>query len=163
MLTLIAIRGPSGSGKSTVAARLFAATDRPTAVVDLDHYRFMFRNHPPGVSRIEYTLAGQAIESSLDAGFNVIFDGNFRLLDDGELPLPLFSYPDAESYAFYLQVGLEETLRRHAGRVDQRIDAARMRALYEFAQPLGHARETVIPEGATLEETLATIRRVTGV
>lgn len=108
-------------------------------------------------------MAGQAIKSSLDAGFNVIFDGNFRLLDDGQLPLPLFSYPGAESYAFYLQVSLEETLRRHAGRVDQRIDTDRMRGLYPFAQPLGHARETVIPEGAMLEDTLATIRRVTGI
>lgn len=162
MPKLVAIRGPSGAGKSTVATRLFREATRPVALVDLDHYRHMFRNSASDV-RLEYDIATAAIEIAIGAGFDVIFDANFRLLDGGKLPLPLFSFPGATTFAFYLDVSLPETLRRHAGRSDQRLTVEEMRQLYRFAQPLGAYPETVIPEGSSLDETVSTIRRVAGI
>lgn len=45
---LIILRGPSGSGKSTVAKMLFDGAVRRTALIEQDHYRFIFK--PPGVA-----------------------------------------------------------------------------------------------------------------
>lgn len=157
---LVVIRGPSGAGKSTVAARLFLEATRPTALVDLDYCRQMFRNRASDEVMVEYDVAKAAIEISIEQGFNVIFDGNFRLRDGGRLPLPLFSFPGATTFVFYLDVSLPETLRRHVNRNDQRLTVEGMKRLYRFAQPLGAYPETVIPEGSSLDETLSTIRRV---
>lgn len=163
MPKLVAIRGPSGAGKSTVAARLFREATRPIALVDLDHYRHMFRNSASDDVRLEYDMATAAIEIAIGAGFDVIFDANFRLLDAGKLPLPLFSFPGATTFAFYLDVSLPETLRRHAGRNDRRLTIDEMKRLYAFAQPLAVYPETVIPESSSLDESVATIRRIAGI
>ena len=35
-----------------------------------------------------------------------------------------------------------------------------MRALYEFATPLGHASESIVPEHFSIDEAVAHIRRI---
>ena len=123
----------------------------------------MFRNQPSDGLRVEYDVARAAIEISIERGFDVIFDGNFRALDGGNLPLPLFSFRGATTCAFYLDVSLAETLRRHARRSERRLTVDEMKALYPYARPLEGYPETVIRESSSLDETVRTIRRIAGV
>jgi predicted kinase len=162
MPKLIVVRGPSGAGKSAVAQQLFAGAKGPVALIELDHYRFMIRNQPAG-ARLEYRLAESAIRIAMTGGFDVIFEGNFRGTANGNLPLPLLSFEHTAVHAFYLDVSLAETLRRHATREDQRITAERMKELYAYAQPLPVLAETMIPEDSTLGEAVAIIRRISGI
>ena len=162
MPKLIVLRGPSGAGKSTVANRLFEMVDTPIALVDLDHYRFTVRNHPPE-TRAEYRMAEAAIRSALDLRLDVIFEGNFRTLPDGSPPLSLLGFADAEVFAFYLDISLEETLRRHEIRSDRRITADRMVELYPAAQPIESLAEVRIGEGVSIEAAARTIREISGV
>jgi guanylate kinase len=158
--TLVVIRGPSGAGKSTVAQSLFAEVSTPVALLDLDHYRFMFRNAPGSTERPEYAAAGAAIQAALGLGFDVIFEGNFRVAENGALPLQLFDLPGAQTFAFYLEASLDETLQRHEGRADQRMTTERMRELYDFCRPLDQYPEVIIPQHSTIQQTVATIRQL---
>ena len=151
MPKLIVIRGPSGAGKSTIAQRLFEMAATPIALVDLDHYR------------AEYRMAEAAIRSALDLRLDVIFEGNFRTLPDGSLPLSLLGFADAEVFAFYMDVSLSETLRRHEFRSDRRITADRMVELYPAAQPIESLAEVRIGEGVSIEAAVRTIREISGV
>ena len=163
MSKLIIIRGPCGAGKSTVAKALMEQASRPTALVDLDYYRFIFVNPPPEDHNLEYKMAECNILIGLEQGFDVIFEGNFRADSNDPMLERLFKTHPKENYLFYLEASLDETLRRHQNREDRRISADKMRELYEYATPIGHARETVIPETSSLEETIKLIQKTVGI
>jgi len=162
MPKLIVIRGPAGAGKSTVARKLFEEVGGPIALVDLDYFRFMLRNQLSEDTRGEYRLAESCIEIALGHAFDVIFEGNFRALAGGELPVPLLGFDGATVHAFYMDVSLPETLRRHTMRADQRITAERMVDLYPAARPIDVLAEVVLHESLSVEQSVQTIRGVTG-
>jgi hypothetical protein len=129
------------------------------ALVDLDHYRFSVRNPSKG---LEYELAGAAIRTALSLDTDVIFEGNFRESPELELWLPLHQLGAAEVYCFFMEVSLDETLRRHATRADRRITAERMLELYEYARPIASLEERLLDETLTVEEAVAVIQKTTG-
>jgi adenylate kinase family enzyme len=154
----VIIRGPCGAGKSTVARRLFEQVTRPTALVERDRYMFMFRA-PGGTHVPDKELIELDILKCFERGFDVIFEGNFRPGTHRDLLERLFSQHPDDNYVFYLDVSLEETLRRHGTR-ERIISEPEMRALYEYAVPLGHASESIVPEHFSIEEAVAHIRRI---
>jgi hypothetical protein len=161
MPRLIVIRGPSGAGKSTVARQLFEAVGTPVALIDLDYFRFAARNASDD-ARIEYRLAEAAIGVALGQHFDVIFEGNFRPLPDGGLPLRLLDFASTAVFAFYLDVSLEESLDRHAGRSDGRITAQRMVELYPAARPIEALNEVALAEAMTVDDKVKAIRTASG-
>lgn len=163
MTKLIIIRGPSGAGKSTVAKALMGLTTRPTVLVDLDYYRFGYVNSPNNEHQIEYVLSGNDVISSLKLGFDVIFDGNFTAASRMNFLKRLFAEHPDENYLFYLEASLEETLKRHNTKINSRIDTDKMKEVYQFASPVGHKDEVVIPEDSSVDETVQLIRDTTGI
>src|SRR5579859_8160089 len=113
MAKLIIIRGPSGVGKSTVARASMRRTERPTVLVDLDHYRFSFVNPPNYDHDLEYEMSGSNVLIGLRLGFDVIFDGNFTATANDPFLKKLFDIHAEENYIFYLDATLKETLKRH--------------------------------------------------
>lgn len=163
MSKLIIIRGPSGVGKSTVAEALMERANRPTVLVDLDHYRFSFVNPPKTDHDLEYEMSASDVLIGLRLGFDVIFDGNFTAnADDPFLEKLLAAHPE-DNYLFYLDATLHETLMRHETKANPRIDTGKMKEVYKYASPTGDQREVVIPEDSTLEQTVADIRRIAGI
>ena len=156
----VIIRGPCGAGKSTVAQRLFERVTRPTALVERDRYMFMFRA-AGDVPVPDKDLIELDILKCFERGFDVIFEGNFRPDTHRDLLERLFSQHPDDNHVFYLDVSFEETLRRHGTR-QQNISEAEMRALYEFATPLGNASESIVPEHLSIDEVVADIRRMAG-
>ena len=127
MAKLIIIRGPSGAGKSTVAKALMMRTTRSTVLVDLDHYRFSFVNPPNRDHNLEYEMSGSDVLIGLELGFDVIFDGNFTATAHDPFLEKLLSAHPEESYIFYLDATLSETLRRHGTKSNPRISADKMK------------------------------------
>jgi adenylate kinase family enzyme len=157
MSKLIIIRGPSGAGKSTVAKALFEKATRPTALLGRDHYMFMFKASGD-VDVPDKELIQQNILTCLDRGFDVIFEGNFRMSSHQPMLERLFKAHPNENYVFYLDVSLEETLRRHEGR-EQIISADKLKELYEFATPMNHSHEVIIPGHTTAKDTVKLIQQ----
>lgn len=96
--------------------------------------------------------------AALSAG-DVLFEGNFRPDTHAALLARLFALDDVDVHAFYLDVSLAETIRRHATR-RQIITVEKMTELHPIAVPLGVPGEVVIPETATIEEAVGAIRAV---
>lgn len=159
MSKLIIIRGPSGSGKSTVAKTLMERVTKPTALIERDYYMFMFKPD----SRVDVPdkeLIESNILSCLKYGFDVIFEGNFKITTHQQLLDNLFKAHPNDNYVFYIDAGLEETLRRHNMRPEKIITENKMKELYSFAVPMKHSSETIVPENSSLEETVSLIRKI---
>jgi len=158
MAKLVVIRGPSGAGKSTIARGVAAATARPMAVVDRDQYMLMFNRWPDAPDQ---ELLRLVILFCLERDIDVVFEGNFKVETHSGLLDQLFASHPEDNHVFYLDVSLEETLRRHGGR-RERISAAKMRELYPFTTPLNDPREHVIPETASTDEAVRIVLEVAG-
>lgn len=161
---LIIIRGPSGSGKSTVANELFKRTKRPTLLVSEDTIRKMFSDHTKAGHLPGRHLALKAVSTGLKDGYDVIYHGILRVNDGEELLDELLGIHPGSTYFFYLDVGLEETLKRHLSRPKQHeFSVEAMKKWWNFSSPTGSASETIITEQSSLEDTIAVIRKVTGI
>lgn len=143
MSKLIIIRGPSGAGKSTVAKALFERVTRPTVLIERDYYMFMFKT-PNGIAVPDKELIENDILTCLKHGFDVIFEGNFKVTTHNQMLEKLFNSHQKDNYVFYLDVSLEETLKRHNSR-KQIISENEMKNLYGHATPMNHSTETIIP------------------
>ena len=73
----------------------------------------------------------------------------------------IFKCHPAENYMFYLDVSLEETMRRHETRIvsGPAFDAEKMKSWYAMAHRSNHRLERIIPENSSLEESLDFIIR----
>ena len=156
---LVIIRGPSGAGKTTVARALVETCARPTALVERDQYMLMF--NAAGRFRIDQAIIELVVERCLAGGFNVVFEGNFKPDTHEGMLSRLFDVHPAENYVFYMDVSLEETVRRHDTRPNM-ITVEKMRELYPYARPLGHPDEVIVPETLSSAGVVALIMEVAG-
>lgn len=161
---LIIIRGPSGSGKSTVANKLFKQSVRPTLLVSEDTIRKMFNDHKKTGHLTSRQLAIQAVLTGLQNGYDVIYHGILRINNDNghRFDELLEVHPD-ENYLFYLDVSLDETIRRHGMRSKQHeFDAESMKKWWDFSSPTNFDSETIIAESSSVDDTVSIINKVTG-
>lgn len=158
MSKLIIIRGPSGAGKSTIAKELMAKVTKPTALIERDYYMFMFKPDDGNVV-LDKELIENNILACLKHGFDVIFEGNFKIDTHKKLLDRLFEAHPDNNYIFYLEASLPETLRRHELRSEKIISKEKMEELYNYATPMNHQNEIVIPQSSSQEETVELIRK----
>lgn len=159
---LIVVRGPSGAGKSTVARRLFERAVRRICLIEQDHYRFIFRPAGGGSlpnSATIHRMIEHNVMAALTDGYDVILEGilsqrSYELVVDR-----LFSGGVSENHLYSFDVGIEETLRRHRTRVtpDTGFTEDDMREWYPHAHPWGHELERLIPESASIDDTVTRI------
>jgi predicted kinase len=155
---LIVLRGNSGAGKSTVARALRDAYGRGVAWVSQDLIRRIILKEAdrPGAANIG--LIDQIARYSLDHGYHVVLDGIFYA-DRYERMLAALNRDHVGiSRFYYLDVSMDETLRRHATR-PQAADFGPddMRQWHRPGDFLSLIREHVIPETSTLPETISLI------
>jgi 2-phosphoglycerate kinase len=113
---LIVIRGNSGSGKTTLAGQLQRELGRGTANISQDYLRrVVLREHEvPGGDNIG--LIASTVRYCLGIGYHVILEGILLADHYGPMLRELLGEHRGRQYVFYLDVSLEETLRRHEGR-----------------------------------------------
>jgi len=159
---LIVLRGNSGAGKSTVATGLREAYGRGLAWVSQDLIRriILKERDRPGAPNIG--LIDQVARYSLDHGYHVVLDGIFYA-DRYELMLAALNRDHCGvSRFYYLDVSMDETLRRHATRPQAaEFGPDDMRQWHRPKDLLSSVSEQVIPETSTLQQTISTILRET--
>lgn len=155
---LIVLRGNSGAGKTTVAAGLREAYGRGLAWVSQDLIRriILKERDRPGAPNIG--LIDQVARYSLNHGYHVVLDGIFYADRYGLMLAALNHDHCGVSRFYYLDVSMDESLRRHATR-PQAADFGPddMRQWHRAGDLLSTVREQVVPEASTLQQTISTI------
>ena len=159
----IIIRGPSGAGKSTVAQRLFDGTTYQTALIQQDHYRFIFRPSGGG-SKTNAAVIHKMIEhnciSALEAGYDVILEGILSVRAYEAVLDRVIMAHSGPSYMFYFNVSFEETARRHKAREHlSDFSVGDMRDWYDASHRSDHQLEQIIDESFSEEEAVLFIQK----
>lgn len=160
---LILIRGNSGSGKTTLARELQLAMGRGTANVGQDHFRrIVLREHDlPDADNIG--LIAQTARHCLAIGYHVIVEGILCSEHYRSMLCELVEGHPGPSHAFYLDIGLDESLRRHVHRpLAAEVERERLREWYRARDVLGVAGEVVLDANQTAQATLAAMRKHVG-
>lgn len=155
---LVILRGNSGSGKTTLAKRLQLTLGRGTANIGQDHFRrVVLREHDVrGGDNIEFIAS--SVRFCLRIGYHVILEGILIADHYGDMLRELIAGHVGASHVFYLDVPLEETLRRHQRRpMSIEVPPDRLREWYIPRDVLGVTGEVVIDGMRDLDTTLAAI------
>jgi predicted kinase len=155
---LIVLRGNSGSGKSAVARTLRDVYGRGLAWVaqDLIRRTILRERDMPGGANIG--LIDQVSRYCLDNGYHVVIDGILYADRYEQMLAALHRDHRGRSCFYYLDVSLEETIRRHATRPQAAsFGADKMRDWYRARDLLAAVPERVIPEASSLTETVGAI------
>jgi predicted kinase len=160
---LVVIRGNSGSGKTSVARALRSRYERGCALVEQDYLRRIVlkeRDKPGGLAP---TLIGHTARLALSHGYHVILEGILVTARYRPMIEDLVAGHRGETHLFYLDVPLEETLRRHATRPQAtQFTTADMRAWYLPDDRLGIEGERVLRTTASLDDTIDLIAAIAG-
>jgi hypothetical protein len=116
-----------------------------------------------GPTRLAPALIAQTVRFALDHHRHVVLEGILAAARYRDTITDLVRSHRGQSHVFYLDVSLDESLRRHATR-PQAADftGAEMRSWYLPGDVLGLDGERVVPESSTLEQAVAYILRVSG-
>jgi predicted kinase len=160
---LIVLRGNSGSGKSSAAQGIRRAYGYGVAWVEQDYVRRIVLNElePPEADNIE--MIEVIARTALQQGFHTVLDGIFHTVWYGEMLARLARDHQGSAYFYYLDIPLEETVRRHATRDKATaFSAEEMSAWYRERDLLDQPRETIIDHTSSLEATVDRILADTG-
>lgn len=140
-----------------------AAYGRGLAVVGQDNVRreiLRERDVPGGVN---IGLIDTIARYSLTQGYHVVLEGILNAGRYGPMLQALRRDHPSNSAFFYLDVSIEETLRRHQTRpLRAQVTSEQMREWYRHLDLLPGAYETVIPEDSPLEATALRVLRESG-
>jgi predicted kinase len=154
---LIVLRGNSGTGKSSVAAGIRDRYGRGIALVGQDNLRRTILRERDVSGGANIGLLDLVARFALGRGFHVIVEGILRAAHYG--PMLEALHRDHQSVAgfYYLDVPLEETVRRHASRPQAaEFGEAEMRTWY------CGGIEQVIPAASSLEDTVRLVMHDAG-
>lgn len=142
---LVVLRGNSASGKTTLARSLQLAMGRGTAYIGQDHFcRTVLREHDvPGGDNIQFI--SHTAKYCLGLGYHVILEGGFYSEHYRGMLRQLIETHPGPVHVFYLEVPLEETLRRHEDRpLRAEVEPAQLRDWYLAHDVLDVPGEVVI-------------------
>lgn len=159
---LVIVRGNSASGKTTLAEMLQHALGRGTANVGQDHFRrVVLREHdvPDGDN---VALIRNTVQFCLGINYNVILEGILTSRRYGQMLRDLVADHDGPSHLFYLNVPLEETLRRHDGRpLGATLNPEKLRQWFVASDVLGLPNELILG-GEDLHDTFRLMQKAIG-
>lgn len=156
---LIVIRGNSGSGKTTLARDLQRAMGPGTANIGQDHVRrVVLREHDrPDADNIG--LIAEMARHCLAIGYHVIVEGILSSGHYGSMLRDVLDRHPGPAHVVYLDIGLDESLRRHAGGpLAAEVTPEQLRAWYRPRDVLGVPGEVVLDAGQAPQQALAVLR-----
>ena len=165
---LIILRGPSGSGKSTVSKILFEKATNKVALIEQDHYRFIFKPAGGGSRANSDTIHKMIKNDTLIAlrdGYDVILEGILSVKSYDRVLEEIFISHPSNNFMYYFDISFAETVRRHATRTITRGNSfgeEDMREWYPVAHKSDHPLERVIPESSSIDDTVNKILSDTG-
>ncbi|MFB8026566.1 MULTISPECIES: AAA family ATPase [unclassified Streptomyces] len=163
---LIVVRGNSASGKSSVAAGIRDRFGRGLAVVGQDNLRrtVLRERDRPGAANIG--LIDTVARYALEAGYHVVVEGILYADRYGEMLTDLVADHRGVSRCYYLDVPIDETFVRHAGKADPvylaQVTEHQLRDWYRERDLLPGGIETVIGHRSPLGRTVERVMRESG-
>ena len=156
MSKLIIIRGNSGSGKSSIAKELrVKLPDSKIAIIGQDYLRRNIlgeigRGGDDNVELIELTA-----KFALQKNYITILEGIMPTEYYGAMLKRLQGIHSHDTHIFYLDIPLEETLKRHQTKSDcNEFGEEQMREWYKQRDLLNFENEKTINEYSSLEESV---------
>jgi adenylate kinase family enzyme len=156
---LIVLRGNSGSGKSTVAHALREAYGgRGVAWVTQDLIRRIILKEKDFPGGVNIGLIDQVARYALNQDYHAVLDGIFYADRYEDMLAQLAHDHRGRSHFYYLDVSMDETIRRHATRPQAAdFSPGDMRRWYRARDLLRSVPEQVIPQASTLQDTISVI------
>lgn len=157
---LVIFRGDSASGKTTTALALREELGPKVALIHQDYFRreILSNDDKPQRSRDASILIVGAAREALNLGYDVILDGIFNVRDYSAPFERLHDDHRGQTRIYQFDVGLDETIRRHAGRpLSKKFGEDKIRDWYDGWQPLTWFDETRVGSDDTTEELVSTI------
>lgn len=157
---LVILRGNSASGKSTIARRAQRALPRGrVAVIGQDQVRRdILREHGDSEPADTIALTEVMVRHCLDRGRTVIVEGIFKTARYREMFEGLLAGHDGPHLVYYLDVSLEETLRRHALKpIAGHVSEEEVSSWYVERDLLELPGEVVLAEGRSEGELVAAL------
>jgi predicted kinase len=155
---LIVLRGPSGSGKTTTAKSLCAKAQDKVALVEQDYFRRIVLREKDDVESDNASLISLNVQFALSRGYDVVLEGIFLTRKYREMFDEIFAAHTGNVYAYYFDISLDETLRRHATKSNaHEFGEAEMRKWYTSNDLLNCNGEQKITENLSLEDTVCKI------
>jgi predicted kinase len=160
---LVVIRGNSGSGKTSIARALRSRYERGCALIEQDYLRRILLKEPDKPGGLAPALIGQTTRLALEHGYHAVLEGILAAARYRHMIEDLVGGHSGETHLFYLDVPLEETLRRHAARPQAgEFTTDDMRAWYLPRDRLNLDGEHVIGPTPTLDQAIDLIARTAG-
>jgi predicted kinase len=161
--TLVVIRGNSGSGKSSIARAVRLQYGRGCALVEQDYLRRIILKERDEAGGLAPQFIGHTVRYLLGHGQHVVLEGILWSQRYGDMIKGLLRDHRGASSLFYLDVSLEETLRRHQMRPQaSEFTADDMRGWFNPHDVLGVNDELVIPEDSSLDDSVTFITARSG-
>jgi NTP pyrophosphatase (non-canonical NTP hydrolase)/predicted kinase len=160
---LVTVRGNSASGKSSVASGIRDRYGRGLAIVGQDQLRRVILRvrDQPGNASVE--LISLVARYALDRGFHTVIEGILYADRYSDMLAALRRDHRGVTRCYYLDVPLEETLRRHAGKPQAaEYGRAEMSGWYRDKDLLPGGVEQVITADWALDTAVDHIMRDTG-
>ncbi|MDR6868194.1 hypothetical protein J2Y69_002808 [Microbacterium resistens] len=118
----------------------------------------MSNDDRPQRSRDASILIVGAAREALNLGYDVILDGIFNLRDYSALFERLYDDHRGQTRIYQFDIGLDETIRRHAGRpLSKKFGEEKIRDWYDGWQPLPWHDETRVSGDVSTEDLVALI------
>lgn len=157
MSKLIIIRGNSGSGKSTIAKRLQEELGYGTMLVPQDVVRREIIRAKDTPKNLSIQLIKNIATYGHSIGYDVIVEGNLISKRYGKMLRELADLFD-ETYAYYFDLSLEETLRRHQTKPNSHeFGEEQMREWYTEKDTLKLSNEVIFTDKQSEDEVLQSI------
>lgn len=154
------LRGDSASGKTTTALSLREKLRPKVALIHQDYFRreILSNDDSPQRSRDASILIVGAARDALNLGYDVILDGIFNLRDYSAQFKCLHDDHRGQTRIYQFDIGLDETIRRHAGRpLSKEFGEDKIRDWYDGWQPLPWHDETRVAGDVSTEDLVASI------
>lgn len=158
---LITIRGNSASGKSTVADGIRSAYGRGVAIVGQDLLRRQVLRELPAPGGVNVGLIDLVARHALDHGYHTIVEGILEASVYGDMLMELVKDhrgAGGHTASYYLDVPLEETLRRHAGKsIAAEVSEDQLRRWYLTGDVVPGLQEVILGDATELPDVVSTV------
>lgn len=156
---LIIVRGNSGSGKTSTAKLLQQTLGPRTMLVSQDVVRREMLCVKDTADNPVIQLIYELCKYGQSIGYTVILEGILDTKKYGDMLRTLVADFDGNVHAYYFNISIEESLRRHAAKPNaHEFGEAEMRKWWKDQDRLGVRGERDIDEALSQAEAVALIR-----